>query len=129
MQPLNKFYLMAVDAKKRLISVNIQDRDSLNMEKEVHEVDIAGVQLKLRTSNHPEKVAKLVELVNGEVQRALDMSQSRSLQNAAIVAALNIAEQLVSKQQSFKTELSRLKQEAEALVADLESSPGTQIDH
>ena len=96
-------------------------------EKTIYDVEIAGVPLKLKTSNSPEKVDEIISLVNSEVQAALKVSQSGSLQNAAIVAALNIAEELIRKRESVKKELGQLQADAEALVEDL--APFTQMDH
>lgn len=100
-----------------------------NANKKIHEVEIAGVQLKLKTSNSEEKVAELVALVNGQVETALNASQNRSIQNAAIIAALNFAEELLHVKDFTRSELDSLKTHAKSIISDLESAQQTQIDH
>lgn len=94
-----------------------------------YEVDIAGAKLKLKTSNSPEKVTQLVELVNKEVLAALNATQTRSLQNAALVAALNLAEELLRVKEITRSELDTLKSQAESIVSELESTQFSQLDH
>lgn len=102
---------------------------SASQSKTLHEVEIAGVKLKLKTSNNIDRVNQLVELVDTEVTKALDMSQTRSLQNAALVAALNLAEELIRQKETAQTDLQTLKKQAQSIISDLESSQLPQTDH
>ena len=97
----------------------------------IFDVEIAGIPLKLRTSNEEHVVSKLVNMVDSRVQVALKNSKNRSLQNAALVVALNIAEELLFCKEQARDEISRLGGEAQQLLADLESSQFSQaeIDH
>lgn len=97
--------------------------------KKIYDVEIAGIPLKLRTANGEEKVSELVGLVDKEVRAALHASQSGSLQNAALVAALNIAEEMLRSKDGTRQELAKLRLQAEELISDLESTQFTQLDH
>ena len=96
--------------------------------KNIIEVEIAGTPLKLKTSNDESLVKELVQLVDSKVNLALDASQSRSIQNATLIAALNIAEELILLKRKARTELDRLGRQTDQIITDLESSQITQAE-
>ena len=63
--------------------------------KTLYELSIAGLPFKLKSSHDEQTVQQLVEFVDQKVKEALQATKSGSFQSAAILAALNIAEELV----------------------------------
>ena len=96
--------------------------------KKVFDVKIAGTALKLKTSNDESLVKELVQLVDSKVNHALTVSQSRSLQSATLIAALNIAEELLLLKRQTRAELDRLGRQADEIISDLESSQVSQAE-
>ncbi len=89
---------------------------------ESYEVKIAGVPLRLKSSQSEDAVSELVELVDKKIQEALIVTKTGSIQNAAILAALNLAEEYISLKRNAKVELDRLEEMAEKIVSGLEAS-------
>lgn len=96
--------------------------------KNIFEVEIAGTPLKLKTSNDESLVGELVQLVDSKVNLALGASHSRSIHNATLIAALNIAEELILLKRKARSELDRLGRQADEILVDLESSQITQAE-
>jgi cell division protein ZapA len=90
--------------------------------KRVYEVTIAGVPLKLKTSQDPEMVKSLVSFVDKKVQQALPATKSGSVQNAALLAALNLAEELFEIKAKAKTQLDKFEKKAQKVFSEIESS-------
>lgn len=88
----------------------------------LHETSIAGVPLRLRSSQDKETVEQLVELVDMRIRRVLEVSRSGSIQNAAILVALNIAEELLSLKNHVEVELDQLETVVGEVVSGLEAS-------
>ena len=89
---------------------------------ESFEVKIAGVPLRLRTSQSEQSVGELVELVDKKIEEALLVTKTGSIQNAAILAALNLAEEYITLKKMTELELDRLEGMAEKIVSGLEAS-------
>jgi cell division protein ZapA len=90
--------------------------------KAVYEVVIAGVPLKLRSGHDPKMVKDLVAIVDSKVQQALPATKSGSVQNAALLAALNLAEELFELKQKAKSQLERVEKKAQKTLSDLETA-------
>ena len=91
------------------------------MEK-IFEVEIAGIPLKLK-SNHEEKVVReLVAYVDEKVKEALEQTKNRSLQNAAVLATLNIAEEFLNFKKDAENEMDHLERRARKVITELETS-------
>ena len=88
----------------------------------VFEVTLAGVPLKLKSGQDPEMVKKLVSFVDNKVQEALPGTKSGSIQNAALLAALNMAEELFELKAQAVSELEKFEKKAQKVLSDLESS-------
>jgi len=89
--------------------------------KEVYEVNIADVPLKL-LSEHPEQLVKeMVELVNEKIKESLSTQKTPSIQTAAIIAALNIAEDYILLKSKARQRLDRLSDHTESVLAQLDS--------
>jgi cell division protein ZapA len=91
-------------------------------EKRIFEVTLAGLSLKLKTSHDVETVNQLVSFVDQKVTEALKLTKSGSLQNAALLASLNIAEELIILKKRAAAELERIENKAQKVLSDLESS-------
>ena len=97
----------------------------------VHEVEIGGISLRLKSSHSEEIVQQLVQFVNNKIQQSLTLTKTDSLQTAAILACLNLAEeQLVFKKKAL-SELSDVEIKAQEILANIESSrtPQLGLDH
>lgn len=90
--------------------------------KKTFDFKIAGVPYKLKTSHGEETVNELVDYVNGKVTEALAVTKNASFQNAAILAAFNIAEEMILLKQRAGLELDKLETKALKLSQDLENS-------
>ena len=93
--------------------------------KKTFDFKIAGVPYKLKTSHGENTVNELVEFVNHKVTEALTVTKNSSFQNAAILAAFNIAEEMILLKQRAHVELEKLEVKALRLSQDLENSKQT----
>src|ERR1700677_2783878 len=90
--------------------------------KAVYEVVIAGIPLKLKSGHDPKLVNKLVSFVDNKVQQALPATKSGSVQNAALLAALNMAEELFELKAKAIEQLEKVEKKAQKTLNELESS-------
>jgi cell division protein ZapA len=88
----------------------------------IFEVVLAGVPLKLKSGQDPEMVKKLVSFVDKKVQEALPATKSGSVQNAVLLAALNLAEELFELKAIAVSELEKFEKKAQKVLSELESS-------
>jgi cell division protein ZapA len=89
------------------------------------EVVIAGVPLRLKSSHDEETVNHLVALVDQRIREALPLTKTGSIQNAAILASLHLAEEFVMIKRKAQTELEGLESKALKVISELESSRST----
>jgi cell division protein ZapA len=90
--------------------------------KGVFDVSIAGIPLKLRSGHDPETVLQLVSFVDKKIQEAIQATKSGSIQNAALLAALNMAEELFALKQTALSQLEKVEKKAHKIIHELESS-------
>ncbi|MBK9295132.1 MAG: cell division protein ZapA [Oligoflexia bacterium] len=88
----------------------------------VFDVTIAGIPLKLKSEKDPELVKKLIAYVDKKVLEALPATKSGSLQNAALLATLNMAEELFELKGKALTQLEKFEKKTIRLIDELESS-------
>jgi cell division protein ZapA len=88
----------------------------------LYEFEIAGMPYKIKSSHDEKTVRDLVQFVENRVNQAMDITKSRSLQSAAILAALNIAEELVLLQRQVQGEIEVLEEKALKLIDSIEQS-------
>ena len=88
--------------------------------KDTYEFTIAGLPYKLRSSHSEEVVAQLVQLVDQRIRDALSVTKSGSIQNAAILAALNIAEEYILLKKQAQIEIDSLIEKIQKWNQDLE---------
>lgn len=87
-----------------------------------HEVDIAGIKLRLKSGHDSGMVKKLVSLVDKKVTEALPATKSGSIQNAALLACLNMAEEMFEFKSQMDRKLEQFEKRTEKVLNDLESS-------
>lgn len=92
---------------------------------QVYEVNIAGVPLRLKSSNDEATVRELINLVDRKVREALPLTKTGSLQTASIFASLHLAEELLMLKRKTQAELQSLESKAEKILSDLEDSRTT----
>ncbi len=100
-------------------------------QKQVFEVSIGGIPLKIKTAHDAATVQELVSYVDRKISEALPLTKSGSLQNAAVLACLNIAEEMILLKKKALTELDRFENKARRVVSHLESSrdQSVELDH
>jgi cell division protein ZapA len=91
-------------------------------EGKVYEVEIAGVPLRLKSSHDEQTVKELVAMVDQKIREALKLTKTGSIQSAAILASLNMAEDLVLLKRRTKSELDHLETRAQKVLSELENS-------
>lgn len=89
-------------------------------EKKTHQFLIAGVPYKLKTSHDDATVEELVSFVNHKMEVSLAATKNGSFQNAAVLTAMNLAEELILLKRRAHRELQRLEEKALKLSVDLE---------
>ncbi|MBK7890789.1 MAG: cell division protein ZapA [Bdellovibrionales bacterium] len=89
------------------------------------QVSIAGVPLRLRSSHDEETVNELVRLVDTKIGETLPLTKTGSIQNASILAALNLAEELLLLKRRAKELVDGLEARAARVIEDLEKSGPT----
>lgn len=88
----------------------------------LHEVEIAGVPLRLKSWHDEKMVNDLVALVDRKIREALPLTKTGSIQNAAILASLHLAEEYLLLKQKANFELDHLEAKTLRVISDLESS-------
>lgn len=94
----------------------------MNSETRTYNFDIAGVPYKLKSSHDESVVTELVEFVNSRMNKALSQTKNGSYQNAAVITAMNLAEELILLKRKAQKELDLLEEKAIQLSLDLENS-------
>lgn len=89
---------------------------------ELVEVQIASVPLRLKSSHDAATVQRLVDQVDSKISEILKASKSSSVLNAAILAALNFADELLVMKQQTHSQLNHLESLAQSAITDLEAS-------
>lgn len=95
---------------------------ALTPEKKTHDFLIAGVPYKLRTSHDDATVQELVAFINDKMNQALAMTKNGSFQNAAVLTALNMAEELLLLKRRAHRELEKVEEKVLKLAHELENS-------
>ena len=102
--------------------------ESHNAPKKTFNFKIAGVPYKLKTSHEEQTVNELVDFVNGKITEAISVTKNSSFQNAAVLAAFNIAEEMILLKQRAQAELDKLEVKALKLSQDLENSKISKVN-
>lgn len=91
-----------------------------SIERQAYEFKIAGLPYRLKSSHDSKTVEELVQFVNQKMDQAMAATKSGSFQSAAVLAALNIAEELILLKRKALGELDQLEQKAARISQDLE---------
>ena len=93
-----------------------------NEKKQTFDFKIAGVPYKIKTSHETEMVQELIQFVGVKVDEALKKTKNGSFQNAAVLAALNIAEELILLKRRARSELEKLEEKTLRLSLEIDNS-------
>jgi cell division protein ZapA len=99
-----------------------------SLKKKTFDFKIAGVSYKIKTSHDENTVNELVQLVNLKVNEAMKATKNGSFQNAAVLAALNMAEEMLLLKKRAQAELEKLEHKAEKLSEDIENSKMNKVN-
>lgn len=91
-------------------------------EKKTFEFQIAGLPYRLKSQHDEATVNELVHFVDQRMNQAMAATKSGSFQSAAVLAALNIAEELILLKRKAHRELDKLEGRTLKLAQDLENS-------
>ena len=92
------------------------------LDKKSYEFIIAGLPYRLKSSHDESTVEELVQFVDQRINQAMAVTKSGSFQSAAVLAALNIAEELILLKRKAERELSRLEEKAIRISQDLDQT-------
>lgn len=85
-----------------------------------HEFQIGGMPYRLKSTHSPEFVEEIARLVDSKLTAAIKTSKNGSFQNAAVLAALNLAEELLVLRHSANRELDYMESKTLKLSQILE---------
>lgn len=96
--------------------------------KNVYNVHVAGLPLRLRSSHTEDVVEELVQIVDQKVKEAMQTNSTASYQNALVLATLNMAEELLLLKKTLFAELDQIEVRARDVldrfeIAVTEDSP------
>ncbi len=93
---------------------------ALGKDRNLYEFVIGSIPFKLRSSHDEKMVQELVSMVDGKIQGAMSALKSGSFQSAAVLAALNLAEELIVLKRQALKEVEYLEGEARKAVIEIE---------
>ncbi len=102
---------------------NVKD----DRQKSVYEIQVAGLTLKLRSYHDEETVKQLAALVDTKINEAMGIGKNISFQNAILLAALHLAEDLTLVRKLAAKDLNSLEIKAQDILSALEASPLSRI--
>ncbi len=88
---------------------------------------IAGVPYKLRSSHDDATVQELVDFGNNKMTQAMAVTKNGSFQNAAVLTAMNRAEELILLKRKAQRELDKLEEKTMQLSLELENSKSNKV--
>jgi cell division protein ZapA len=90
--------------------------------KQTFDFKIADVPYKIKTSHDAEMVQELTQFVGKKVEEAMKNTKNASFQNAAVLAALNIAEELILLKRRARSELEKLEEKTLRLSLEIDNT-------
>lgn len=90
--------------------------------KKSYELSIAGVTYKVKSSLDEQTVHQLVSYVDEKINESIVATKSGSLQNASVLAALNIAEEYLLLKKKAQVQMTKLESKALKLAQDIENT-------
>ena len=95
---------------------------TVDLQKRTFNFSISGVPYKIKTSHDDALVQELVDFVTIKMDQAMAATKNASFQNAAVLTALNIAEELILLKRKAHRELERLEEKTLKLALEMETS-------
>lgn len=92
-----------------------------------YEVVVAGLPLRLRSSHDESTVNEIVHLVDEKVKETLAVHSNISFQNAIVLAALTMAEDLMFLKRGANQRLDQIESKAKSALSELSGSPLKQL--
>jgi cell division protein ZapA len=92
-----------------------------------YEVVVAGLPLRLKSSHDQETVNQLVRLVDDRMKEAVSVHSNISFQNAIVLAALHMAEDLVFLKRAANQRLDQIESKTKSALSELSGSPLKQL--
>lgn len=89
-------------------------------DKKIFDFHVAGVPYRLKTSHDEATAQELIQFVKNKVDEALPLTKNGSFQNAAVLAAMNIAEEYVLLKKKAQAELTSLEEQTAKVISELE---------
>lgn len=89
-------------------------------DKKIFDFHVAGVPYRLKTSHDEATAQELIEFVKNKVDKALPLTKNSSFQNAAMLAAMNIAEEYVLLKKKAQAELLVLEEQTAKVISEIE---------
>ena len=96
-----------------------------HQEKTFYKAEIGGMSFNLKSQYDEEMLQKLVAYVDKKFKEAHGSMKNASFQMAAILTALNIAEELLLLKKHTVCDLNEIENKAQKILAILESSQKT----
>lgn len=87
-----------------------------------YEFHIAGLPYKLKTNHDDATVQELVTFINRKMDESLQLTKNGSYQNAAVLTALNLAEELILLKRKAHRELEKVEEKVLKLAVEIENS-------
>lgn len=89
-------------------------------DKQVYEVQIAGLPLKLKSSQKKETVDELIQCVDSKLKETMESAPNMSFQNALLLTALNLAEELLLLKKMAGEELNLIENRTQQILDQME---------
>ena len=88
--------------------------------KRVFEFQIAGTSYRLKTHHDEKVVQELIQFLNQRIENVLKQTRTSSFQNAAVLTALNLAEELLELRQMAEKQLHLIESEIDQIAFELD---------
>lgn len=107
------------------MGIGFAQKFEVRVEKKTFDFLIAGVPYKLRTSHDDATVQELVRFINERMNQALSVTKNGSFQNAAVLTAMNLAEELILLKRKAYREMEKIEDKLLRLSHELENTKGS----
>lgn len=113
-----------IRSENGLVKENGSARENRGAAKEAraYEFLIAGIPYRLKTNHDDATVQELVAFINKKMEESLALTKHGSYQNAAVLTALNLAEELILLKRKAHRELEKIEERVLKLSVDIENS-------
>ena len=101
---------------------NTKSSEIKTEKKQTFDFKIVGVPYKIKTSHDTAMVQELIQFVGHKVDEAMKNTKNGSFQNAAVLAALNIAEELILLKRRARAELEKLEEKTLRLSLEIDTT-------